>query len=730
MTIEQNNEDDVTALARRVERARGRLAYQFDPALTQALSEDELRSERELAERIRTEERGQRWKEVQAAASASDRARQTTEAIEKADMRDLLLARKAIAAQRRESSPHAKLASLYRHRSWSLRALAGVVTAGMLWSAVNVQQNIAPGGPTDPLFWFSYLLEAMISACLIIIMIGTNKVAEWGVIDNRRQVLAAEAALLLLTVSLNTYPYVRLGDWYDAAVHAVAPVMIGVALLIHDAVSARYGLAIARATAQVRDLPDATDQIRLRMPGAYRGSAITELGRPPIDEPAALPPMAEGEYEIVEEDELPPEDPDTDPDAAEQPDEDEHAELTGGAEEASAFRSPNQPARQPVTAEAKAEEAAAEAVADEVAEEPKRVPAKRTRPAAKTAKPAAAKPQRAPAPAEMPADDTPTGVIPVVVAEADAEPAERKTAAKVARPAAKTAAKPAAKSVAAKATPVEEPAEEQPAPKPAAVQPATRTAAVRTKPVAVPEPAPAAEPAEPAVRPAAARVEPVAEPAAAPAAQPAAARSAQPAAAARTAQPAAARSAQSAAAARTAQSAAAARTAQPAAAARSAQPAAAARTAQPARVAQPAARAAGQGRSAAAAQPVSRQATARATAPVEVPEPDRPAAPVISFASKAAARPAADRDPIMMPIEPTPSRPRTSGPRTGPLAAVGRKKKAPEPEPAPIPATSDVYDTGALRVADMLEQELAELREKRRQARAAGRSSRSSSRDY
>lgn len=266
MTTEHPIEDEVTQLARRVERARGRLAYQFDPALTEALSEDELHAERELAERIRDQDRSQRWKEVQAAAAASDRARQTTEEIEKADMRDLLLARKAIAAQRRESSPHAKLASLYRHRSWSLRALAGVVGAGMLWSAVNVQQNIAPTGPSDPLFWFSYLLEAMISVCLIIIMIGTNKVAEWGVINNRKQVAAAEVALLALTVSLNTYPYVRAGEWYDAAVHAVAPVMIGVALLIHDAVSSRYGLAIAKATEQIRELPDPAEQIRRTLP--------------------------------------------------------------------------------------------------------------------------------------------------------------------------------------------------------------------------------------------------------------------------------------------------------------------------------------------------------------------------------------------------------------------------------------------------------------------------------
>ncbi|WP_435590737.1 hypothetical protein [Nocardia sp. bgisy118] len=295
MTIEHPIEDEVTQLARRVEKARGRLAYQFDPALTEALSEDELHAERDLAERIREQDRGQRWKEVQAAAVASDRARHTAEEIAKADMRDLLLARKAIAAQRRESSPHAKLASLYRHRAWSLRALAGVVGAGMLWSAVNVQHNIAPGGAKDPLYWFSYLLEGMISVCLIIIMIGTNKVAEWGVIDNRRQVAAAEMALLTLTVGLNTYPYLRGGQWYEVAVHAIAPVMIGVALLIHDAASARYGLAIHRATEQVRELPDPAEQIRRSLP------AVVNLRAAAAAAAAGAPVVHVAEREIVEE---------------------------------------------------------------------------------------------------------------------------------------------------------------------------------------------------------------------------------------------------------------------------------------------------------------------------------------------------------------------------------------------------------------------------------------------
>lgn len=253
---EEHPFDEVAQLARRVERARGRLAYQFDPALTEALAEDELEAERELAERIRTQDRGQRWKYAEAVSNAADRARQTKEAIEKADIRDLLMARKAIAAQRRESSPHAQLASLYRHRAWSLRALAGVVIAGMLWSAVNVQHNIAPDGITDPLYWFSYLVEAMISVCLVIIMIGTTKLAEWGVLNSRTQVVTAEIVLLALTIGLNTYPHVRDARWFDAGVHAVAPMMIGVALLTHNAASARYSQAITRATEHIRENPD------------------------------------------------------------------------------------------------------------------------------------------------------------------------------------------------------------------------------------------------------------------------------------------------------------------------------------------------------------------------------------------------------------------------------------------------------------------------------------------
>ncbi|MCX4098321.1 hypothetical protein [Nocardia sp. alder85J] len=225
--------------------AQQQLVHQGDPAITAAWSEREVEAERALAQRIRDNERLRRWKRVQADSDAEDRALRTDRAIGKADVADLLTARKALAVQRRMTSAHARLASLYRHRTWSLVTLAGVVLAGMLWSATNVQHNIAPGGAGDPLYWFSYLVEVMISACLAVIMIGTNKVGEYGITDDRRMVAAAELALLGLTVALNTYPYWHQGlTMAGVGVHAVPPVMVGVALMTHHGASVRYGQAI------------------------------------------------------------------------------------------------------------------------------------------------------------------------------------------------------------------------------------------------------------------------------------------------------------------------------------------------------------------------------------------------------------------------------------------------------------------------------------------------------
>lgn len=251
----------VGALSERVQTARERMAHQHDPALTEALSEGELAADRAVAERIREHARRERVAQVEAAESTAEQVRRATAAILRADAQDLVLARRALADQRRESSPHAQLAHLYRVKKWCGRGLAGVVVAAMVWSAINVQHNIAPGGPSDPLYWASYLLEALISTVLVVFMISGSAVARWNVDEGAAAIRWTEVFLLAATITLNTYPYLNRHAWFDAAVHAVAPVMIGVALIAHDAVSRRLGTAIARASAQVPDSDDITERL-------------------------------------------------------------------------------------------------------------------------------------------------------------------------------------------------------------------------------------------------------------------------------------------------------------------------------------------------------------------------------------------------------------------------------------------------------------------------------------
>ncbi|WP_181064176.1 hypothetical protein [Nocardia nova] len=259
----------VTAdLPRRVQIAQDRLAHQDNPALVAALSEDELAADRAVAERLREHERTEKLAAIEASEATAAHVRKATSEIVRADARDLLLARRALADHHREGSAHAQLAKLYVVRKWSTRALAGVVIAAMLFSAVNVQHNLAPGGPGEPLYWASYALEALISTVLVVFMVSGSAVARWGITEGEDLIRWTEALLLAASIGLNTYPYLRDGDWYNVGVHSVAPIMIGVALVGHDAVSRRLGHAIALASAEAPAVDDIADRL----------AALHELG--------------------------------------------------------------------------------------------------------------------------------------------------------------------------------------------------------------------------------------------------------------------------------------------------------------------------------------------------------------------------------------------------------------------------------------------------------------------
>ncbi|MGY2113247.1 hypothetical protein ACW9HR_04935 [Nocardia gipuzkoensis] len=249
-----NGSSEIAALAQQVETARGKLPLQLDPALLQVLSEREIAAERELAEWIRAQRRKQRRREIEAELAAEQRDRKSAAALRRSDEADARWHRRALAARRRVSSADARLAQLYRRAEWSSRALIAVVVLGMVWAGVNVQHNLVPSGDmSDPLYWLSYGIEAMISIPIITIMVAATTAARWGRELARGKVIFFEAALLGTTVALNTGPHLAAGDLGRAVEYAIAPVMVGVVIWLHAWVSARYAVLIDGAPVIDRD---------------------------------------------------------------------------------------------------------------------------------------------------------------------------------------------------------------------------------------------------------------------------------------------------------------------------------------------------------------------------------------------------------------------------------------------------------------------------------------------
>ncbi|MBH0780358.1 hypothetical protein [Nocardia bovistercoris] len=226
---------DVAALAEQLSTARGRLELLGGDAadvLAEVPSEAELAETRELAEWRRAQLREADRAELASQLTAAAKIRDAEAKIRDADIRDAVGARMALADQRRADSPASTIAELRRYGQGFRYGGAVVIAIGMIWSAVNVQQNIAPGGPGDPMFWVSYMVEAMISGLLVMVAVGTAKHREAAGLEPSPGLKWAEFGLFALTFVLNTYPYLAATHWYQASLHGVAPGLIGGALWI------------------------------------------------------------------------------------------------------------------------------------------------------------------------------------------------------------------------------------------------------------------------------------------------------------------------------------------------------------------------------------------------------------------------------------------------------------------------------------------------------------------
>ncbi|MGV9668371.1 hypothetical protein [Nocardia niigatensis] len=295
-------------LPTRIQTAHGRLAHQSDPALREALSVQELAADRGVAERVREHGRTEQLAQLATAEETAASVRKATAAVVRTEARDLVTARKALADLRRESSPHAQLAELYREKKIAATALSGVVLAMMLFSATNVQHNLAPGGRGEPLYWMSYLLEAGLSVVLVMFMRSGSAVARWGITDSDTGIRVTEVALLLGSIYLNVFPYMHARggwDWKEITAHGMAPVAMGVALVAHGLIAKRLGAAIAKASALMP--ADAEDDTVARLaaltrvvPGAQQSVRVAD----PVVVQASAPGsedevLAEYERELV-----------------------------------------------------------------------------------------------------------------------------------------------------------------------------------------------------------------------------------------------------------------------------------------------------------------------------------------------------------------------------------------------------------------------------------------------
>ncbi|MEU3010825.1 hypothetical protein [Nocardia asteroides] len=280
---------EITALAQQVATARGKLPLQHDTALYDALSDSEIRAERELAEWIRAQRRKQRRRAVADELAAEQRDRRTGALIRRSDEADARWHRKALAARRRVASPDARLAQLYRRAEWSSRALIGVVILGMVWAGVNVQHNLVPSGDmSDPLYWLSFGIEAMISIPIITIMVAATTAARWGRELERGKVLVFELALLGTTVALNAGPHLASGSYGRAAEFSIAPVMVGVVIWLHAWVSARYAVLIEGASVE---LPGSTANYAATERVSSDEPVVSGIGPAPVRGTAAQPAL-------------------------------------------------------------------------------------------------------------------------------------------------------------------------------------------------------------------------------------------------------------------------------------------------------------------------------------------------------------------------------------------------------------------------------------------------------
>jgi CRP-like cAMP-binding protein len=247
----------VAELRTELDEARALVDLQGDPALRLALSREERAEERRVIEEVRAKEREQRKRSALAQVARENREQKVADEIASMEQDDRLWQRRAQSQRRRLVDPSARMADLFRWHSITTRGLLLIAAIGIGWTAVNVQRAIVPASvpADDVVYWLGFAVEPLISAPLLVLMVLQSVAGRWGKRfggDKAPYVYLAEALLLLLSIALNSAPYLQAtfvnGQTFATTLgHFVPPIMIAFAIFLQPIAASFFGRLLVEA---------------------------------------------------------------------------------------------------------------------------------------------------------------------------------------------------------------------------------------------------------------------------------------------------------------------------------------------------------------------------------------------------------------------------------------------------------------------------------------------------
>ncbi|WP_433207058.1 hypothetical protein ACQP1G_21165 [Nocardia sp. CA-107356] len=220
------------------QRAQQRVAEQVDQAFVEALSNDGLLADRAIEEEIRALKRAARLNAAKDAHHHHERRRRQEFAAAEAHA-------DAVAEHRLFTSPAAQLGQLFQGLQTDGRILTRLLWACVAWGAVNVQHSMMVGVPlTEPLWWLAFGVEPILTLPLIVIMRLATRASRRGHVIAKKKILPIEAALVLLTVTLNVGPHICVSDIWTLIFYGIPPLMIASIVGLHAFASSEYATMI------------------------------------------------------------------------------------------------------------------------------------------------------------------------------------------------------------------------------------------------------------------------------------------------------------------------------------------------------------------------------------------------------------------------------------------------------------------------------------------------------